>query len=80
MRWSAARRRYDVGAKKAAYERGGLAELWLVHTAADVVLVYRRSAPEAAAFDVSLELTAGDELTSPLLAGFALSLRTLFPT
>jgi Uma2 family endonuclease len=71
--------RYDVGAKKSAYERGGLPELWLVDTAADVVLVFRRSSPEARSFDVSLELTAEDELTSPLLPGFALALRTLFP-
>jgi Uma2 family endonuclease len=70
--------RYDIGAKKAAYERGGLPELWLVDTAADVVLVFRRSSPQAAGFDVSLELTAADALSSPLLAGFTLSLRRLF--
>lgn len=70
--------RYDIGAKKAAYERGGLPELWLVDTAADVVLVFRRSSPQAAAFDVSLELTVDDDLTSPLLPGFARSLRDVF--
>lgn len=70
--------RYDIGAKKSAYERGGLPELWLVDTAANVVLVFRRSAPTAATFGVSLELGVGDELTSPLLAGFALSLGGLF--
>jgi len=71
--------RYDIGAKKSAYERGGLPELWLVDTAADVVLVFRRSSKDAATFDVSLEFAADDELTSPLLPGFALPLRTLFP-
>lgn len=70
--------RYDIGAKKAAYERGGLPELWLVDTAADVVLVFRRSSPKAATFDIALELTIEDELTSPLLPGFALPLRDLF--
>jgi len=70
--------RYDVGAKKRAYERLGLAELWLVDTAADVVLVYRRSSPAAVEFDVALELGAGDSLTTPLLAGFALDLAALF--
>jgi Uma2 family endonuclease len=70
--------RYDIGAKKAAYERHGLHELWLVDTAADAVLVFRRS-PESPTFDISLELTADDELASPLLPGFALSPRTLFP-
>lgn len=70
--------RYDIGAKKSAYERAGLRELWLVDTAADEVLVFGRSSREAAMFDVSLELTVDDELTSPLLPGFALSLRALF--
>ena len=70
--------RYDIGAKKSAYERAGLPELWLVDTAADVVLVFRRSSPKAAPFDVALEPGVDDELTSPLLAGFALALRGLF--
>lgn len=71
--------RFDIGAKKSAYERGGLPELWLVDTAADVLFVFRRSSLQAATFDVSLELTADDELTSPQLPGFALPLRALFP-
>ncbi len=70
--------RYDIGAKKAAYERGGLPELWLVDTAASEILVFRRSSSKATTFDVSLELTVEDDLTSPLLPGFALSLRALF--
>jgi len=71
--------RYDVGAKKSGYERHGLGELWLVDTAADAVLIFRRSAPSAATFDVSLELAREDELRSPLLPGFALSVAVLFP-
>ena len=70
--------RYDVGAKKSAYERARLHELWLVDTAADEVLVFRRSSAGAERFDVSLEFAVDDELSSPLLPGFALSLRTLF--
>ncbi len=70
--------RYDVGRKKAVYESGGLPELWLVDTAADEVLVFRRSAPDAPAFDVAEELSHGDTLTSPLLPGFALELDELF--
>ena len=35
--------RYDIGAKKAGYERHGLRELWLVDTPANEVLVFRRS-------------------------------------
>ena len=69
--------RYDIGAKKAGYERGGLGELWLVDTAAEVVLVFRRSV-DAHRFDVALELGAGDVLCSPLLPGFALDVGELF--
>ncbi|MCP9491595.1 MAG: Uma2 family endonuclease [Solirubrobacteraceae bacterium MAG38_C4-C5] len=67
-------------AKKAAYERYGLPELWLVDTAASEILVFRRSTPRAAVFEVSLELAAGDTLTSPLLPGFALPVADVFAT
>ena len=70
--------RYDIGAKKSGYERAGLPELWLVDTAADEVLVFRRSAPEAPIFDVALELTRAEQLTSPLLSGFELALDAVF--
>ncbi len=72
--------RYDVGAKKTAYERHGLPELWLVDTAASEILVFRRSTPQAAVYDVSRELAAGDTLASPLLPGFALPVADIFPT
>ena len=70
--------RYDVGAKKTAYERNGLPELWLVDTSPDEILVFRRSAPTSPAFDVALELGRGDTLTSPQLSGFTLALDALF--
>jgi Uma2 family endonuclease len=69
--------RYDIGVKKAAYERKGLPELWLVDTDANVVLVFRRSAPAVETFDVALEID--DTLTSPQLDGFELPLVELFP-
>lgn len=69
---------YDVGAKRAAYERHGLPELWLVDTAAEAVLAFRRSQPGAPAFDEALELGRGETLTSPLLRGFALPPEELF--
>lgn len=72
--------RYDIGAKKAAYERHGLPELWLVDTTAEEVLVFRRSGPSAKAFDVALELARREALESPLLPGFALQLDELFET
>jgi Uma2 family endonuclease len=69
--------RYDIGAKKAAYERQGLRELWLVDTDAKVVLVFRRSAPGVRIFDAALEID--DTLTSPQLDRFELPLVELFP-
>ena len=69
--------RYDIGAKKAAYERNGLAELWLVDTRASELFVFRRSAPACPSFDVALELAPQDRLASPLLPGFALSVGKL---
>lgn len=69
--------RYDIGAKKAAYERNGLAELWLIDTSASELFVFRRSAPKQPTFDVALELEASGTLTSPLLPGFTLSVGTL---
>lgn len=47
-------------------------------TAADEVLVFRRSKPAAPSFDVSEELARGEALTSPLLPGFTLALDALF--
>jgi len=70
--------RYDLGVKKRTYERLGLAELWLVDTASDTVLVYRRSSPEAPVFDVELEVAVGESLTTPLLPGLGVDLAGLF--
>ncbi|MGI9081706.1 MAG: Uma2 family endonuclease [Thermoleophilaceae bacterium] len=70
--------RYDVGAKKAVYERAGLPELWLVDDLAETVLAFRRSAPGAEGFDVALELGRGAVLESPRLSRFALALDALF--
>ncbi len=71
--------RYDIGTKKARYEQHALPELWLVDSDAEVVIAFRRSRPSTATFDVSVELTRTDALTSPLLPGFALRLDELFP-
>lgn len=70
--------RRDVSVKRPNYERYGAAELWLVDTKAHVVLVFRRSRPDAPRFDMSLELGTSDSLTSPLLPGFELSVAGLF--
>ncbi len=70
--------RFDIGPKRAAYERGGALELWLVELEPDRVLVHRRSTVEASRFDVHLELAAGDRLTSPWLPGLDLAVEDLF--
>ncbi|MCA1656258.1 MAG: Uma2 family endonuclease [Actinobacteria bacterium] len=70
--------RYDLGTKRSVYERHGLAELWLVDTESDTVLVYRRSSPESPGFDVALEVGAGEALATPLLPGFSLDVAALF--
>ncbi len=71
--------RYDIGAKKAAYERHGLPELCLVDTAAEVVLLFRRSRANATTFDLALELDRDERLESPLLPDFTLAVAELFP-
>ncbi len=71
--------RYDVGAKRSGYERHGLPELWLVDTAAETVIVFRRSQRTEPTFDASLELSRDGELSSPLLPDFSLALADLFP-
>jgi Uma2 family endonuclease len=70
--------RYNVGPKMRAYERCGLRELWLVDSPVVSVLVYRRSDPTVAAFDLALELISGESLTSPLLPGFRLAIDNIF--
>ena len=70
--------RYDLGKKKAAYVRAGLAELWLVDTASHTVLVFRRSRRDSPGFDVELELSGADELTSDQLPGFSLRVERIF--
>jgi Uma2 family endonuclease len=71
--------RYDIGKKRAAYERAGLPELWLVDTSSRTVIVCRRSAREVPSFDMELELSEADELTSPQLPGFTLPVERIFP-
>jgi len=70
--------RFDTGRKRDTYESGGLPELWLVDTQAEVVTAHRRSTPDAATFDVQLVAGAGEQLTSPLLPGFTLDVAKLF--
>ena len=70
--------RKDRKIKLPVYEREGIPELWLVDTAAELVLVFRRSTPAEPRFDVRLELGTDDCLDSPLLPGFSLAIAELF--
>ncbi len=70
--------RYDTTVKFRIYENAGVAEVWLVDTAANTVLVYRRSTPSSPTFDVALELAVGETLTSSQLEDFALNITELF--
>jgi Uma2 family endonuclease len=70
--------RHDVGVKALAYERAGLAELWLVDPVEREVIVYRRSGPSVPTFDIALKVRVGGEVTSPQLPGFALDVASLF--
>lgn len=69
--------RLDIGPKKSGYEAMRVRELWLVDFTS--VLVFRRSGPKQPLFDVALELTPEDTLSSPMLPGFELPLAGLYP-
>jgi Uma2 family endonuclease len=70
--------RYDTTVKFRHYEAAGVAEVWLVDTASNTVLVYRRSAPGSDSFDLAFELGSGETLTTPLLDQFTLNVAALF--
>ncbi|MGI8592896.1 MAG: Uma2 family endonuclease [Solirubrobacteraceae bacterium] len=69
---------YDVGVKRRLYEEHGAGELWLVDVEIRAVLIARRSAPEAPAFDDELVLRPPEVLASPALPGFELAVEDLF--
>jgi Uma2 family endonuclease len=70
--------RYDTTIKFRKYETAGVAEVWMVDSASNTVLLYRRSSPDQPMFDVAFELGAGDSLTTPLLSGLAIDISKLF--
>jgi Uma2 family endonuclease len=63
----------DIGRKLERYRDAGTRELWLVDTPASTVLVYR-----VGSFGEPIEVGPGEQLTSPLLPGFALPIDELF--
>jgi Uma2 family endonuclease len=72
---SPATRRRDRTVKLALYERTGVQEYWIADPVKRVVAVYRRSGETLACAG---EFAGSDVLTTPLLAGFSLTLDRLF--
>ena len=71
-------RRTDEVLKRRAYERWGVAELWIIDPDVERVRVYRVG-PDGL-FGRARELSAehGESLETPLLPGFAMPLAELF--
>ncbi|HVY61241.1 MAG TPA: Uma2 family endonuclease [Planctomycetota bacterium] len=68
-------RKHDLGHKRKTYAEQGVAEYWVIDLDARSVLVYRFG---ERADDPVRTLRVDDLLTTDLLPGFSLSLRTLF--
>ena len=64
----------DIGVKRDEYLRSSIKERWLVDTPASTVLVHRAGS----SLDDALQLGPGEQLTGPLLPGFALTIDELF--
>jgi Uma2 family endonuclease len=73
-------RRHDEVLKRDLYERGGVAEYWIVDPEAETVKVCRRAAGGAGRFARPLlqSLREGDALSTPLLPGLELPLAAVF--
>jgi Uma2 family endonuclease len=69
---SPSNRQYDEQFKLKTYERLAVDEYWIVDPDESSVSIFRRSG------DRFVRITAGDAVTTPLLPGFTLPLRTLF--
>ena len=75
-------RRQDEVLKRDLYERGGVAEYWIVDPEAETVKVFRRAEREAGssrfARPLLLTLHEGDALATPLLPGVEVPLAAVF--
>jgi Uma2 family endonuclease len=70
-------RKTDEITKRRLYDRAGVREYWIVDPELDVVKVFRRE-PHGLARVAELSREAGENLTTPLLPGLAISLPELF--
>lgn len=66
----------DQRLKRDLFERTGVREYWVVDPDANTVAVYRRSTPDG--FEPAQVLAGDENLVTPVLPGFGLSLRELF--
>lgn len=65
----------DRDKKLALYSRRGVPEYWLVDWRAETVEIYRQQEEQ---LQLDQTLTSGDEITSPLLPGFACAVKRFF--
>lgn len=68
----------DKRSKRALYQRVGVREYWVVDPDNDCIAVHRFARSGQHRFPETLIATSGNDLTSPLLPGFALDLERLF--
>ena len=71
-------RKTDEQAKRRLYDRAGVQEYWIVDPELDVVKIYRRADDGGFPRVAELSREDGDDLVTPLLPGFSLTLETLF--
>ena len=71
-------RRRDEGIKRRLYDQRGVREYWLIDPKGMRVEVCRRADDGTLSISSILDATSGDQLSTPLLPGFALNLDELF--
>lgn len=71
-------RRRDEGIKRRLFDQKGVREYWLVDPRGRRISVCRRVDDGSFPVVGTLESSAGDQLTTPLLPGFSLSIADLF--
>jgi Uma2 family endonuclease len=71
-------RRRDEGIKRKLFDQKGVREYWLVDPKGRRVSVCRRAGDGSLAVSANLAAASSDQLTTPLLPGFSLSMTDLF--
>ena len=71
-------RRRDEGIKRRLFDQKGVREYWVADPKAMRVSIWRRANDGSFPIVMTLDATGGDQLSSPLLPAFSLSIRELF--